>query len=139
MAASASPDAAPCSVNAAEACISLLARQLDAVNLANLMCLIAKLTWLTKCVCAAVPRDTKAARQASAVQSAVIAMWRGDVAQALATVCEADALTADFVSLAASAGHQAWVGATRLYARKLELRGEPCAGCAASCTFTTFH
>ena len=60
------------------------------------------------------------------MQSAVIAMWRGDVSQALATVCEADALTADFVSLAASAGHQAWLGATRLYARKLEQRGDFC-------------
>ena len=52
-------------------------------------------------------------------------MWRGDVSQALATVAEADALTADFVSMAAAAGHQAWAGASRLYACKLEQRGAP--------------
>ena len=57
------------------------------------------------------------------MQSAIIAMWRGDVSHALATLCEADALSADFVSIAASAGHQAWVGASRLYAHKLEQRG----------------
>ena len=52
-------------------------------------------------------------------------MWQGDVRQALATVVEADALTADFVSIAASAGHQAWLAASRLYAQKLELKGGP--------------
>ena len=67
---------------------------------------------------------SKAAKQAAALQSAMISMWRGDVSQALATVVAADALTADFVSIAASAGHQAWLGASRLYAQKLQQRGE---------------
>ena len=69
------------------------------------------------------PSASKGAKQAAALQSAMIAMWRGDVSQALATVVEADALTADFVSIAASAGHQAWLAASRLFAHKLELKG----------------
>lgn len=47
---------------------------------------------------------TEAMKVAAAQRSAAIALWRGDVGEALKIVLAADALTADFVSMAASAG-----------------------------------
>jgi hypothetical protein len=43
-------------------------------------------------------------QQAAAQRSAMLAMWRGDVGGAIRTILAADALTADFVSIAAAAG-----------------------------------
>jgi hypothetical protein len=65
------------------------------------------------------------ARYAAAHRAAALHLWQGDVAAALAVVISADALTADFVSLAASGGRAAWLAATRAYAAKLELQGTP--------------
>lgn len=46
----------------------------------------------------------EAMKVAAAQRSAALALWRGDIGGALKTVLVADALTADFVSMAASAG-----------------------------------
>ena len=43
-------------------------------------------------------------QQAAAQRSAMLQLWRGDIGGALRTVLAADALTADFVSLAAAGG-----------------------------------
>ena len=53
---------------------------------------------------------TEAMKVACAQRSAALALWRGDVGGALKLVLAADALTADFVSMAASAGGWALTG-----------------------------
>lgn len=63
------------------------------------------------------------AKQAAAHRRAALQLWGGDVGAALATVTQADALTADFVALAAGAGPRAWAAAARAYAHKLQMQG----------------
>lgn len=57
-------------------------------------------------------------------RAAIIALWSGDVGQALHILLENDALTADFVSCAAALGRGPWEAAVRAYAEQLEARGE---------------
>ena len=59
-----------------------------------------------------------------AQRAAALELLRGNVQGALKAVVDADCLTADFVSLAASAGRAAWVAASKAYAARLEAEGQ---------------
>ena len=56
-------------------------------------------------------------QQAAAQRSAMLALWRGDVGGAIRTILAADALTADFVSIAASAGASSYCKLSAALAR----------------------
>jgi hypothetical protein len=56
---------------------------------------------------------------------ATLALFRGDVGAAAEALLAADALTAEFVSASAGAGHAVWARLTAAYAAQLEARGEP--------------
>ena len=64
----------------------------------------------------------RAAEAAAAQRAAVLRLWAGDAAGALHTVLRADALTADFVSMAAAAG-AADASRPRLKPRRVSWRG----------------
>lgn len=66
------------------------------------------------------PAVTRAAERA-----ATLALFRGDVGAAAEALIAADALSGEFVSAAAGAGHAAWAHLTAAYAGQLEARGEP--------------
>ncbi len=60
----------------------------------------------------------------AAERAATLALFRGDVGAAAEVLLAADALTAEFVSAAAGAGHAAWARLTAAFAARLEARGE---------------
>eukprot|EP00887_Chlorella_sp_A99_P005222 scaffold1.g5222.t1 len=85
-------------------------------------------------VAAAAGSGAAHARHAAAQRAAALALWRGDLGQALDVLLQHEALTAEFVSLAAGAGAlaggggggpPAWRAATRLHAAALEEQQEP--------------
>jgi hypothetical protein len=61
----------------------------------------------------------------AAERAATLALFRGDVGAAAEALIAADALSGDFVSASAGAGHAAWSHLTAVYAGQLEARGEP--------------
>jgi WD40 repeat protein len=63
-------------------------------------------------------------KKLQAQRAAALELWSGDVGSAIATLLEYDALTADFVSMSASAGRQTWEAVVRVYAAQLEAKGE---------------
>lgn len=69
-------------------------------------------------------RHANEMRRLQAQRAAALELWNGDVGSAIATLLEYDALTADFVSMSASAGRQGWESVVRVYAAQLETKGE---------------
>ena len=74
---------------------------------------------------AAAAGGASAASTRAAERAATLALFRGDVGAAAEALIAADALSGDFVSAAAGAGHAAWSHLTAVYASQLEARGEP--------------
>jgi hypothetical protein len=73
---------------------------------------------------AASPNASQSAVRAAA-RAATLALFRGDVGAAAEVLIANDALSAEFVSAAAGAGHAVWARLTAAYATQLEARGEP--------------
>lgn len=74
---------------------------------------------------AAAASATPSSQSRAAERAATLALFRGDVGTAAEVLIANDALSADFVSAAAGAGHAAWAHLAAAYATQLEARGEP--------------
>ena len=64
--------------------------------------------------------DTTLQLRNSSRRVAALKLWEGDVGGALDILIKNNALSSDFVALAASAGQEAWILASRVYASHLE-------------------
>ena len=68
--------------------------------------------------------DMKSQRRTLAQRSAALKLWQGDVGGAIQVLLENQALTADFVSIAASAGREAWVAVVKAFVAQLKKAGD---------------